>query len=363
MYAGDWLIRDAINHGLPLNTVMSTDDFAGALANGTLIDTVLVTPSAVLPATYEQLLCDWVKSGGRLLLYGPLATAPEALRRLVGVKTAEGLEGDFTVQSLLSEDEYTHWQGERLLRHRSALSGGPLCEVPDPDAANLKVLVQVTSTQGTRAYAIHRTDPTWQGGSVVWVRGSSSWEVPKPGVRRDLPSLRFWNSGTLVRQALQAFGIDLRQTLRTPQSPLTMIFVSRRNNGFYFTGVKPDTTGLVHLSLPDGAPILVQQEGVLSGRSITYQLRKSYHENCVLFAVQPGESIVSCREQPPFPTGNTRRLTVSGLQDAQICVYPPRHMLERAAIFCAGKAVEPEKDARRGCLRARGVSGTLDLNW
>ena len=142
-----------------------------------------------------------------------------------------------------------------------------------------------------------------------------------------------------------------------------MIFVSRRNNGFYFTGVKPDTTGLVHLSLPDGAPILVQQEGVLSGRSITYQLRKSYHENCVLFAVQPGESIVSCREQPPFPTGNTRRLTVSGLQDAQICVYPPRHMLERAAIFCAGKAVEPEKDARRGCLRARGVSGTLDLNW
>jgi hypothetical protein len=363
MYAGDWLMRDAINNGLPLNTVLSTDDLAGALASGALTDTILVTPSAVLPGTYEQLLCDWVKSGGRLLLYGPLATAPEVLRLLVGVNAAEGLEGDFTVRSVLSGDEYTHWRGERLLRHGPTLSGGPLCEVPDPAAANLKVLVQATSPQGTRAYAIHRTDPAWQGGSVVWVRGSSSWEMAKPGTRRDLPPLRFWNSGTLVRQALQAFGITLRQTLRTPQSPLTMVFVSRCNNGFYFTGVKTDTTGLVHLSLPDGAPILVQQEGILSGCSITYQLRKSYHENCVLFAAQPGESVVSCREQPPFPTGNTRRLTVSGLQDAEICIYPPRALLDRAAVSCAGKPVEAEKDQRRGCLRARGISGTLDLSW
>ncbi|RRK01825.1 hypothetical protein Ga0100230_000715 [Opitutaceae bacterium TAV3] len=101
LFHTDWFIREAINDGFPINTVISTRAF-DALATAqhaqhSLAGRILVSP-APLDTASEQRLLNWIDHGGDLIVYGPLDTAP-VLRTRLGLAAAAPLSGNMIVDT------------------------------------------------------------------------------------------------------------------------------------------------------------------------------------------------------------------------------------------------------------------------
>src|SRR5690606_14469440 len=106
LFAGDWFICQAVNAGLPLNTVCSADRLARLAGGAALRSAILVAPVPFADWAYEQALLDHVMAGGAVLLYGALDHASPRLLNALGVELAEPLEGDFHVDLRLVEDRF-----------------------------------------------------------------------------------------------------------------------------------------------------------------------------------------------------------------------------------------------------------------
>ena len=379
-YFGDWFVRSAINAGLPLNTVLSTDDFPKVLAKNlqALSDTILFTPSTVLEGTYEEDLIRYVEGGGRVLFYGPLDDVSPRIRELLNVAIAGGLTGDFSLRMDLETDPITRWREPRTFRHDTVLSGGTVREVLADEGDDATTVYAELHQEGqARAYALTRR---WKDGVAGWIRGSSSSAVsgdPSVGyVRpREYP-VDVWNPTELVRYLLQAFGYHFQQVRPRPDTKPALNFVTRKRNGFIFSGFKADTTVVLKYGFPQGAPLLVQTEAEVAGGLATYFLDKSFHRECRAFVRQADGGVLSCMEKPPFPTGMERKLQVSGLADADVTIYPPLERMAEATVELDGKPVDVTdtggtsggrtlRGARRlkDRIELQGITGVLSVNW
>ena len=80
IYYGDWLIRQAINNGFPLNTIISTTSFQSAIKDKPALFNESVLVSIVPPpeSPLEKALIGYVENGGKLLVYGPADHAGKA---------------------------------------------------------------------------------------------------------------------------------------------------------------------------------------------------------------------------------------------------------------------------------------------
>lgn len=379
-YFGDWYVRGAINAGLPLNTVLSTDDFPAVLKGNpeALSDTVVFAPVPAIEGPFERALIEFVQSGGRALLYGPLDGAPASMRNLLNLSVVDGLTGDFSLRTDIPFDAFTRWQEPRIFRHDTVLSGGRATEVL-ADAADGDTQVCAVLRQGNRerVYALVRTVGK---GRVAWIRGSSSGAVsgdPKVGyVRPTEYPIAYWNPTELVRAMLSAFGYRFEQVRKRPDTKPALNFVSRKRNGFIFSGFKADTTVTLVYGFPQGAPLLVQSEADVTGDMAAYALDKSFHRECRAFVHQENGGTVSCMEKPPFPTGKERMLQISGLHDADLAIYPPLDRMDEVVLVLDGKPVDvTETGGTAGTSevaavrRAKGridlsrITGTLSVTW
>jgi len=402
-YFGDWFIRGALNNGLPLNSVISTDDFPGALAAGkaaragaeagsgaeteagSLAAAVIFTPTPFIDADYVHVLQRHVEQGGKVVFYGPICGATcAAAARLLNLKQVSGLEGDLDFHTTLPDDIFTAWQGERKLRHVSALSGGPLTEVlAGAEEAHTQVLAEAGLGGEKRVYALWRSLPEWQGGSVAWVRDSSSFVIHTYAEGRRAPKehslTEFWEPSILLVKMLSRYGYTFRQTCRTPATKRALVFIHRHDNAFYFSGFKADTTVQLTFDLPEGAPIFAQKEAVLSADGATYYLEKSFHVHAHVLVRQKEESMVHCRDLPPLPQGKVRHLLITGLVDADVTIYPPperwneieirqgQHGVMIVDAFGNGtqgtRIMAENADQVKTRLKLTGITGELSIIW
>ncbi len=100
MYHGDNFICDEINNGLPLNCVVSTDNFL-KLGAEYFRKTVLISP---LPQTEEvkDALCSYAENGGRVLIYG--SEKPDGIsENILFVAVSDGLGA---LREALAEFDY-----------------------------------------------------------------------------------------------------------------------------------------------------------------------------------------------------------------------------------------------------------------
>jgi len=379
-YFGDWFVRSAINAGLPLNTVMSTDDFpaVSSMHREALSDTIVMTPASVLGGSYERDLVRYVEEGGRVLLYGPLGSASAAISELLNVRATDGLTGNFSLRMGLEGDPVTQWCEPRTFRHDTVLSGGKLSETL-ADADDRETLVHAVLHQDgqERVYALTRHVGE---GVLGWIRGSSSSAIsgdPAVGyVRpREYP-VDVWDPTELLRYLMARFGYTFQQVRRRPDTKPALNFVSRKRNGFIFSGFKADTTVVLRYGFPQGAPLLIAAEAEVSGGVAAYTLDKSFHRECRVFVRQDDGGVVSCLEKPPFPTGMERKLQVSGLVDADLCIYPPLDRMDRVVVELDGRPVDVTDTGgtsggreMAGATRLanrvelKGITGVVSINW
>jgi hypothetical protein len=212
--------------------------------------------------------------------------------------------------------------------------------------------------------ALYRAQPEWRGESVVWGRGGLA-ELPAPGsfAQRDEPSGRLLAVSLWMRLLLGEFGFHLRQWRHSASSRPMALFVSRRRNGFVFTGFKRDATVALDMRFPRGVPLLTEWERRVRDGLGRYYLARSFQEECRVFVAQDAPTLLRCKADR-WPTGKERRLVVSGLQDARLTLQPYAEALEEDRVEPEGDAdAEPNVHLVGNCIELTDVSGQVAITW
>lgn len=362
----DWYLTSAINAGLPLNTVLATDDLGPALASGALAGRILVVPAGALTDDVAARLAAHAEAGGTVLVYGSLARTSAAGRDLVGLAVAgTGLAGDLELRTELAGDTAPCLPS--TLRHVADLSAGPVTEVlPDaPGASGAARALATASRDGTdRVFASVRPAGA---GSVLWVRGSSPFAYAEPddrGVRVHVPHdrTRLADAGALARDLLARAGLHVSHELRTAASGRAVHAIHRHDGAYWFSGYLPDTTTRLRLGLPEGAPLLQHTECWYDGQAAVYQLPKSFHAECRVLVHQGTPGLLRCREVAPFPVHMSRGTRVSGLVDATVTLLLPPSRGE-VRLDVDGVPVVPAADPAGHAVVLEHVTGTLTVMW
>lgn len=326
VFFGDWFIRGAVNHGLPLSTVVSarnfvrTSDTRPELYQGS----VLVSPVPAAGGEWERSMIEHVHRGGSALFYGPLTHAGKELLRLLNLELAAPVEGIFDIRVELPGDTLLKEPAPTVVNHRALLSGGGLREVlRDADDPYTRPLSWVSGPDGMRAAAVSRSDPEWNGGRAVWVRGTNgcSYRAGEMLLVPDDPA-QYYPAESLVRLSLSEFGFDLRFAKYGPgiKTPVTMLH--RSGNAFWFSGYVPDTSVEMKLRFPLGAPLFVTGETVYENGYSVFHMPRSWYKECRVFAQQPQDGVLSCIEHTPVSHAMRRRIRVSGLKNTTLRIFP-----------------------------------------
>ncbi len=126
-----------------------------------------------------------------------------------------------------------------------------------------------------------------------------------------------------------------------------------------------------------------ERETFLRGDTSSYCFDRTVQHEVRVFARQPGESYVRVKEEKT-PTGMHRCLTITGLQDADVTLYPyPENLADGSlSVILTGqydaqgeptpaepdgplvpRGVAYEADLDRGAVLLRNVSDTITVNW
>ncbi|MBX4150586.1 hypothetical protein [Paenibacillus lautus] len=370
----DWFIRNAINQGLPLNTVIGTDSLfrMNQDAAGKLKDTILLVSASWLTGANADYFTNYVRSGGRLLLYG--AVNDSTLLDLLNLKLGEALEGDFEVGGFdFLEDGLSVSQPlfrSRRLRHQARIGDGGFREqLNNANDAFTTSAVNLHQDGEVRVYALSRQHPTWGGGRVGWVRGSLPFEdsgITHLPVRQDASLL---DGSVVLRYMLQHFGYTIVQDKYEESSTPALMFVKRHDNAFIYTGCKKDSSVTFRLRMPEGIPVIIGQATMGGVAEAAYALDRTFHDECRVFVDQKEPGQIWCRENSPVSTRKVnpvRTITVGGLKEAAVTVYPPLWAIEgeRLDIRCSYTAHEEVPWTRQGNkVLLEEISGTINISW
>ncbi|MFA4944185.1 MAG: hypothetical protein WC789_05730 [Lentisphaeria bacterium] len=368
IFFGDWFVCGAINHGLPLNTVVSSANFVKTLREKPDLykASILFAPCGTLSDECAAAIAAFVSGGGRAMLYGPLAGAPERLRSLIGLAPAPPLSGDFTFISSLELDAVAAGAIPATFHHDPLVSGGGL----DAMAGDAATTVLASAAQGsqTRVIAATRALPAWKGGRAVWLRGTVSGKAGEGGQHlapRD-PALNF-HLERLPGLLLAEFGWTIRFEKREWGARCPITLIARHDNALHFAGFTPDLTAGIRLKTPLGAPIFTGTETVLRAGYACYRLPRSWHEECRVFVAQD-DGFVAAGESTAEEICLRRQILVKGLKGATVRFLPEtgkaakvRFLRNPQHPFLGGDWADarPVATTDGDCLEVENVTGEL----
>ena len=272
-------------------------------------------------SSLEKALMKFVENGGKLIVFGPVDHSGETFTDFLNLKNESPLEGEFKISTDYMPD-VLETSYPKVLNHRSLLSaGGIRTTLKNAKDSNTKILVQVEQAGAKRDIAWVRTKPEWQGGKVVYLRGTNSCRFDGGRLLTpDNPSK--WFTGPLLsRYVLHEFGFDCSVDKQDPSVKNPVLTIARSNNAFIFSGYNPGNTVKLRFKMPQGAPLLLGLETKLEKGNSTYIMPTAWNRECRIFVEQDG-GIVSCKELYSGQAGITKRYQVGGLKNATIRIYP-----------------------------------------
>jgi hypothetical protein len=373
IYFGDWFIRQAINNGFPLNTVISTGSFNRLIKNkpGYFKESVLLTVVPSAGSVLEKELIRFVENGGKVMVYGPADHASEKFMELLNLKNISPLEGEFQIQSGIQGDRLEQPYPQKML-HQSLFSGGGISTmVKDKNETTTHVLASMKQGTASRDVLWSRSKPGWNGGKLVYIRGTSSSSAQKEKLLTpDNPSL--WATGPLyLRYALQEFGYHFLIEKQNPAIKSPVLTLARSNNAYYFSGYVPGNTVKQLFRFPQGAPLLTGFETRLENGYSTYNLPTAWHKECRVF-VEQTEGIVSVKETYAGDREVSRRIVINGLKNAVLRVFPDEGTTKEKLKAFSGIAypwrgenvnVEQGEEKFGNNYLIKNVTGTVVLVW
>lgn len=373
VFFGDWYIREAINQGLPLHTVVLSDYFirhvekeTATYKNSVLVSIVPKQGSALAAAIKR-----WIQQGGDVLFYGPVRGGDPELLDMLNVQTAATLAGEMTLNIHRSADTLTNGQWPQQLHHRALLSGhGIHAVLRDPNDGATSLWASVEQNGQKRAYALTRQMPN--GAHLGWVRGTNGSRAEKGMhfLKIDDPAAYF-NTGMLARWLLRDFGYRLEKIKTDAATRGGMVTISRCRNAFYFSGYQPNLTVEERFAFPWGAPLLLDTETVLQDGTSSYRFERSWRYECRAF-VQQCQGALSCLEVCSVEMGIRQRILVKGLQNATLRFFAEpgsephiRFLADPVWPFLTGHFLQAApQETRWGCYyELQHLNGELLISW
>jgi len=323
IYYGDWFIRQAINSGLPLNTIISTTSFQSVIRKnpGIFKESVLITIAPESGSSLEKSLMQFVENGGKLIVFGPVDHSSEAFTDFLNLRNISPLEGEFKIISNEMPDKL-ETPYPKLLNHGSLFSSGGIKTVlKNPKEKNTQKLVEVEQSGLKRDIVWVRSTDEWNDGKVIYLRGTNSSSFT--GGRLLTPdNPEKWFIGPLyLRYVLREFGINCSVEKQDPSIKSPVLTIARSDNAFIFSGYNPSNTVKLRFKMPQGAPLLLGLETKLEKGNSTYVMPTAWNRECRIF-VDQNDGIVSCKELHSGQVGITRRFQVNGLKNAKVRIYP-----------------------------------------
>lgn len=371
VFFGDWFMRAAVNQGFPLNTVVTTGNFLKARqAKPDLFnESILVCPAPDAGSALAETLIMHLDAGGKVLLYGPLHHTDEKLLALLNIKIGAPISGDLRISTSLTLDTLGNGVFPEKLRFRELLSGGGLRELyPNDGISNGESLAVVDADGERRLFAASCS--TAGGGRLGWVRGSLSENADKYSMLpfKDDPKECFF-SERLLRAILEKFGVVLRFSKPTLDTPDPLILAARVRNGWTFSGFAPSTNVQLKWRLPEGVPVPVGSDVFIEPDGCgTASLSRAWHRECRVFVRQSEPGEVSCLEKTSGAVDVQRRLAVTGLKNATVTYYHDSsengariRFQEEPPYLGLGRDI-PSGEPVPGCTVAHGVTGTLIIS-
>ncbi|MGA0559237.1 hypothetical protein ACO2Q8_21440 [Larkinella sp. VNQ87] len=330
IYYGDWLIRQAINNGFPLNTIVSTGSFQSVVAAKPAFfnESILVSIVPEAGSKLEKSLIDFVQNGGKLLVYGPTDHAGAAFLNLLNLQNSTALEGEFQVNSSITVDQLTKPYPTKIMHQALFSGGGVTSQVKNKAEKETKVLAKMTQGSQERDVVWVREKPDWKGGKVAYVRGTNSSKFTGGKLLTPDNPEQLFTGPLLMRYVLKEFGLDYRIDKKNPSVKNPVLTIARSDNGFFFSGYCPNTTITQRFKLAQGAPLLIGYETELANGFSVYAMPKAWHRESRIFVEQP-DGIVSCQEIHSGEKGIDRRIQVTGLKNATVRIYPDADVTEK----------------------------------
>ncbi len=372
----DMFLGEAIQQGIPLNTVVSTDNFRTLMAQGS---NLLGAAVIVAPVSSYASVESFIGRGGQVLFYGSLADAPEELLKTLGLRNTYAISGDFDIACSDEDDQCLNGGFATCIHVHEQFSGGGLTEVIDAQDGSVIELARADSKHFGESRTIAMVRHLSNRQRVGFVRSL----LPSDSVINS-DSIRFDYAGKdlvypvekLMRNALAQFGWNIRYEIYKARDTFPRLCVSRHNNAFYFSVFAPNTGAKIEISTPYGAPILDELETLVSGDVTHWYPGKSWHKECRCFIRQNGEGMVSCKiMMAAYPEYQERRCYFD-LKDADVVFFPPEESMERFEMVQTGSRsivegvlseipldYELKKDSNGAQVVVRGVTGNLCVSW
>lgn len=327
IYYGDWFVGQAINNGLPLNTVISTTSFPSAIISkpDLFAQSILLTIAPEAGSSLEKALIRFVEKGGKLIVFGPVDHSGEAFTKFLNLKNGSPLEGELKIISDYMPDILVQ-KYPKALNHKALFSGGGIrTTVKSMTDGSTKILVTCEQRGLKRDIAWVRSKTEWKGGKVVYLRGTNSSSFNGGRLLTPDDPSKWYIGPLLARYVLHEFGLDCSIDKDDPSVKNPVLTISRSNNAFIFSGYSPGNTAKLRFKMPQGAPLLQGLETRLEKGNSTYIMPTAWNRTCRIF-VQQEEGIVSCKELTSGQIGITKRFQVTGLKKATLRIYPEEHV-------------------------------------
>lgn len=341
---GDAVARQAIGQGVPLNTVVSTTALQTVEVE-TWRDSILF---CLLPREGEAAvprLLELLDEGVGVVFYGPVTGADPAILQRLGLAAAEPLAGELILRLA---------DGEHPLYHDPVLGAGPICAVPSGGGEGPEpvILASAGVADDERVYLMRR-------GKAAWFRGSLPLRLQHHfGRAVPLNKAESYDPQRLLPNLLWDLGLGVQQLISAEDGTAANLFIKRHDNGFWFCGHKPDASVVFELALPDGVPVCCELQTRIEDGLGWYFFDRTFHRECRVF-VRQETGLVACKELL-HPSDVSRRLQITGLDDATVTVYPPKSCGETLGI---DGDVTAMYDEERGLVQMFGVTGTVTVTW
>jgi hypothetical protein len=358
----DSFLCGAVNNGLPVSTVVSSDIFKKLMNTnpGLFSGCVLISPVPNSESGTNGALLRFLENGGNVLLYGSLRGADGRWVGLLGLTQAPPLYGKLTVVSGESADRIKNGLLPEHVRMSDTRTDGGSAEAQAGDGAG-EAMISLTDGRQTRVAAAVSRSKTIKG-RLGWVRGSDTSRLPREESEYPMAAG--------LRTLLPHFGYTLSFDKPTETSPSPVMMMHRCDNALWMSGYQPDTTVKIRLKTPLGAPLFPGNEGLYEAGCIKYTAPRAWRAECRAFLEQEEDGVISCRILPPVSYFMKRRYLMTGLKNATVRVLVPKNsateLLGNADYpYMVGEtyAEEIEQTAFGPAVTARGVTGRLLVSF
>ena len=170
--------------------------------------------------------------------------------------------------------------------------------------------------------------------------------------------------------ALEAYDYSIRYCKADPESPLPTVTLHKSDNATIFNVYNRDTTVEARYKFPLGAPVINGYNTLLKDGYATYHFPRTVHGECRVF-VKQDYGVVRAREVTSVNRKYRRRIKISGLKNAEVCLFPESYCIDSAAIadYTSSDATpvirhegELVRDSKYGSyIHLKNVSGDLYL--